>query len=923
MRCGSTRVASIVLSLLALLSACGGSGDGFVPPALLPSGETAQRTLSGTVLQPNGAPLPGVTVTAGNPSNAVTDADGNFIIIDPDLGTIPVLLDGTTAAVSGSTFPELLLLVPVNATGTTVLPPITLPDLDDPASADTDVAVDAGGAATQAFSAESTNKGLRVSGPSGTDITIGGQPAAGSVNLSITPVAPEAVPVALPESAALDAAAFVTIRPAGAQFDTGGGQGLDVRLPNDRGFPVGTPVDIWSFDYDQGQWENRSQETGNQGLVVDLGGGLFAIDSSGVITEGGSHCAVLPIDTSCATTVRGRVIDQNGDPIPGTSLATSLGQLAAAGADGTFSVPNVPAYVVADLPTCTPIAVAIDFTAPVDFGAAMSLVNVPAGTIVSGGITNLGDIVITVPNAGGLAGLVADNGVGVPGAMVNVVGLTTTTITAGASGSFFRTGMLPGDYTASFQFAGDPAPTEVTFAITVNETTTIGLQRSVGTGARSIDVLVLFNEEPDPQPSMPPAAGVKVLLVGSDAGSAAGIVGVTNAAGRVTFDDVDGPFTVTAQLDVAIPGSPGKVGRLASTLLDIQPASGTIGLVLFGFGRALSGAADATLSGTVSNRPVLGPNEELFVDVDSRGEGDLFSSGVQVNPTTGTYTMVIPPGEVLDLLLVHRDSSGTTKSAMLAFGVGPASPEGTVTRDFDYGSSAVIPFDQTVNMTYNNTFSSPFNESVGLSIEDPSAAVREELFFNLGGNALPTTVTIPDVTDSNLAGLEVSVSAWQRRQSAQGNDIEHECDLRLTSTPTALTINFEDTPTVNTPTSGALLTVAQAEMLAIDFASVTGGLPGGLAAVDIESSDTGLAVDRVLWTILLPRSRSSLTLPPTALAMFGPNGNYELFVEVITDSNPPLDFDTAFDEDVAESIQSVVDAATQCWAEYTLSFSTQ
>ena len=215
------------------------------------------------------------------------------------------------------------------------------------------------------------------------------------------------------------------------------------------------------------------------------------------------------------------------------------------------------------------------------------------------------------------------------------------------------------------------------------------------------------------------------------------------------------------------------------------------------------------------------------------------------------------------------------------------------------------------------------SENLDLSIEDPSSALSVELSVSLGGNALPATVTIPDVTDPNLAGFEVFVGAWQRRQIAQGNEIEHECDLRLTSTPTALTINFEDTPTVNTPASGALLTVAQAEMLAVDFEPVTSGLPGGLGIVDIESSDTGLAVDRVAWTILLPRSKSSFTLPRTALAMFGPNGDYELFVEVITNSNPPLDFDAAFNEDVAASIQSVVDAATQCWADYFLSFSTQ
>ena len=921
MRHCCSRVVFFILPFLVLLQACGGGGITAIPSGPQ-SGDTGQRTLSGTVLQPSGAPLPGVTVTAGNPSNAVTDGDGNFIILDPDLGTIDIVFDGATASVPGSTFPELLLQVTVNATGTTVMPPVTMPDLDDPASADTDVAVDSGGTATTAFSAQGTGGDTGVSGPSGTAITIGGQPASGTVNLSITPVAPEAVPVALPESAALDPAAFVTIRPAGAQFDTGGGLGLDVRLPNDRGFPVGTMVDVWSFDYDEGQWENRSQETGNQGQVVDLGGGLFAIDSSGVITEGGSHCAVLPIDGTCATTVRGRVIDQNGDPIPGTSLATSLGQLASAGADGTFSVPNVPAYVVADLPACTRIAMAIDFLAPVDFGAAASTVTIPATTIVSGGVTNLGDIVITVPNAGGLAGLVADNGAGVAGAMVDVVGPTTATVTAGPSGSFFRTGMLPGAYTASFLFTGDPAPTEVAFSITANETTTIGLQRSAGTGARSITVLVLFNETPSPQPTIPPAAGAKVLLVGSDTGSAGGIVGVTNALGQVTFDDVDGPFTVTAQLDLALPWAPDEVGRVASTLLDIQPASGAIGVLLFGFGKEL-GAFDADLSGTVSNRPTLGQDEVLFLDASLRGDEERFFNFAQADPTTGAYTMVIPSGEILDQALTHRDTGGITKAAMLAFGIGPASSGGTITRNFDYGSSAVIPFDQTVSMTYNNAFSSPTSTGVGLTIEDPSTTLRAEKWFGLSDFTLPATVDIADVADSNLSGLKVYLDAYELELPTANAIAEHEYFTRLTSTPTALTIDFEDTPTVTSPAVDATLTVAQARMLPINFASVTGGLTGGFGIVEIYSEDPGVGVDRTQWTILLPRSRSSLTLPPTALPIFGPNGRYELEVEVVTMTGAPLDFDATFNENVAANIQSVIDPDTEYSSRYGINFDTQ
>ena len=42
---------------------------------------------------------------------------------------------------------------------------------------------------------------------------------------------------------------------------------------------------------------------------------------------------------------------------------------------------------------------------------------------------------------------------------------------------------------------------------------------------RPITVLVLLSVEGEPPPSLPPVAGAKVLLIGSDTGSAGGIVG--------------------------------------------------------------------------------------------------------------------------------------------------------------------------------------------------------------------------------------------------------------------------------------------------------------------------------------------------------------------------------------------------------------
>ncbi|MFQ5844201.1 MAG: carboxypeptidase-like regulatory domain-containing protein [Planctomycetota bacterium] len=920
------RLFSTLLPVIVFLPACGG-GDG--RRAVLPqvvSGQTDQRTLSGTILQTDGTGLEGVTVTVGAAATATTDGDGNFIIQDPDAGTVEVKLDGTTAPVPGASFPTLRLTVDVAADGATTLPQaVTLVDLNDPATAQDTVPVDVTGTTTQPLAAAGPGGDLRLDAPAGTVVLIDGAPAAGSVDIRATPVAAADVPMPLaPPGPPLDASSYATIQPAHASFDTGGGLGLDVQLPNLRDFPVGTTVDIWSFDHDVGDWVNRSAQTGNQGVVVDLGGGLTTIDAGGVITEGGWHGGVLPVDGACATTIVGRVVDQNLDPVPGAYIAVSTGQFGTTAADGTFSIPSVPAYVVADLPGCTPVGVTVEVLTPVAYGAVPAAVNVAAGTIVSGGTTDLGDIAVAVPDTGGLVGLVTDNGTGVVGATVDISGPATTTPTTGANGMFFSTGLVPGDYTASFRFAGEPAPTQVTFTVASNEITTINLQRSTGTGGGSVTVLVILEEDDDFGTPGVPAAGAKVLLFGTDAGSAGGILGVANSEGRVTFHDVDGPFTVTAQLDVLVPSTPPGVGRVATSVIDVQPPAGTLGMLLFGFRRSGPPTLDATLAGTVSNRPALGPNEDLVVEARNRGEHDNFLGQVQVDPTTGAYTLAIPSGEVFDAVLVHRGSNGAPISAMLVFGVGPASPAGTVTRNFDFGSSAVIPFDRTVTMTYNNALAAPLNGSVHLGVQDPSIALRADLFLNLGGGAQPATVKIPDVADPNLAGLWVTLSPDQEGQDAAGNDIRVDCDSRLATTPTAFTVTFEDVPTVNSPPSNALLTVAQAEALAVDFDPVTGGLAQGLNLVEIDSvGGTGLAVDETLWTIVLPKGTTSFTLPPTARPMFGPKGSYELLAEAFRFAGPPFDFNVFGDENIEQNVRSILVSVAECNSEYRIFFDTQ
>ena len=921
------RLVPIVLLIVAVFAGCGGGGGlPLAVPAPIESAQTNQRSLSGTVLQFGGTGLAGVTVTVGNPTTATTDPSGNFIILDPPAGPIDVEIDGTTASVPGSTFPILHLTVDVAATGRTQLQPITLPDLSNPASANGTVMTDPGGSGATVGEVVVTAPSLdiQVTVPDATIITIGGAPATGNVNVNVTPVPAADVPMPLsPPGAPVDASAYVTIQPANASFDTGLGQGLDVILPNDRDFPVGTPVDIWSFDHDVGEWVNRTDETGNAGVVVDLGGGVFAIDASGVITEGGWHAGVIAVNLPCATTVSGRVVDQTGAGVPGAHVSVSTGQFGTADENGNFSIPSVPAYVVADLPTCTPIGVTVEILTPVALGAVSSTVGVAAGTVVTGGTTALGDLPVTIPNTGSLTGLVTDSGAGVPGAMVDISGPTTTTVIAGGTGTFFLTGLVPGNYTASYQFAGDPAPTTFSFTIAANEITTINIQKIAGTGSGTVTVRVEYGEAGPFAPTITPASGAKVLLLGSDTGSAAGILGVANSQGEVSFENVDGPFTVTAQIDLTLDG---ESGRFATTLFDITPASGTIGVPILVEGDGAQPTLDATLSGTVSNLPALGANETFDVQVKDQGQDSRFQTGTQVAPD-GTYTLAIPSGEKLNVSFVHLrgDSGGggpaRTVSAILAFDVEAASPGDTATQDFNYNVGR-IDFDQTVTMTYNNEL--PDGGFVNLFIDNPSASPLSEHSFSIGTeNRLPATVHIPDPTDANLAGLRLLFSV-HTSSFPGGLRIDSECEVFISSLPTAITINFEDPPTLNAPADGAVLTRLEAEMLTVDFTEPTGGLANGLNLVFIDSRfDTGLGLDSMSWFIFLPKGATSFTLPPTALPMFSEATDYSVELELARFAEDLGDFSSFVDENVFENITNFFNSIERdCFSDTNPTFST-
>jgi hypothetical protein len=880
------------------------------------SGVSAAKSLSGTVLDGGtGAALPGVMVLVIGGGSAVTDAAGAFIVHEPPMGDIEIEFDGTTATGPGS-YPVLHVLAAVNSTGDTVLMPIVLPDLDDADSANDTVGVDGSGATTEPIAATGADPDIQLAGPTGTVILLNGIPAVTTVDLNVTPVDPANVPMPLvPAGGAVDASSYVTIQPAAATFDngdTGMATGLDVVLPNDRNFPLGAMVDIWSFDHDAGDWVNRSTQTGSQGVVVSDGGGGTVITAAGVIVAGGWHAPVMPIDADCATSITGRVVDDFGQPIPSASISTSTGQFGTSGPDGSFSIPSVPAYDALMLPTCTDPLDAIDVLviSPVAYGAVKVALAVQPGSVVHGGATDVGDVMVSIPSAGSLAGILNDGGSGIPGD-VELTGPTNATLSANAAGTFFTTGLAEGSYTASFTFAGDADATEVGFDITANQVTTIAIQRLRGGGAGSVTVLVLLDASEEDNSDMVPLQGAQVMLVGTDGNSSGGLPGTTDANGEAVFQNVDGPFTVTAQADFVLEG---ETIRLATTVVGVTPASGTIGLAIFldddDDGQP---TPDATVQGTVSNLPALGPFESIQILTNDGG----FAG---VNPMTGAYTMGVPSGETFAVTLVRMDGSEVV-SSMFELGVGPVAPAGALMLDFDMGGSGLIPYDREVDLSYLDTLMAADRTLLELTLFLPTGGdINLALLSFDAGTMKPASVMLPAEDDPNLAAFRNSLLF---SQELFANDEGISCDVFLEGNPIAVQFDMPDLPEITNPAAEALLTLQQAMDLTIAYTPGSNGGEVGFDSIFIGSSEktgSGLGVDFMAWEVLLPSGTTSVQLPPTVLPMFATGIDYELCVEEQRIEGLQFDYDSFFDEDFEANINAIDATADGFCETFTLLF---
>ena len=893
---------------LALASCSGGGGDDGGDGG---GGVVNLETLSGRVAAPGGISLPGVTVEFEGQS-ALTDSNGVFLI--PMIGQLPagprlVAFDGSTATLPG-TFPALEVAIELGAGDTDASLPqlVTLPDLDSLDAGVQSLTVDIDGAVTEAIDLENLAGTIALDGPLGTTISLDGQPAVLGVDFNVTPVPPTEVPMPLPEG--LVGSSFVTIQPGNGVFETPAGGGLGVTLPNDLNLELGTEVEIWSFDRDVGTWVNRSEETGNLGTVVDSGLGQTVVRAEGVITEGGWHSPVVPLDPACATTVTGNVCDPMGNPLPGLLVTTSLGQFTQTDDNGDFEIPSVPAANLG-VSDCPPIGFSVTAMAQPLFGLINSeAVMVLADDVVQGGTTDAGKIELTLSSTGCVTGIVQGM-LEDPGAGITIDGPTPMTLFPGPSGTFQGCGLEAGSYTASVLFSGAPEVATVEFEIFPNQITSITLQGVAGggTGDLTVNVMVSSATGGDPQP----VSGALVFIVGSDPSSTGGLQAISNGAGQAIFNDVDGPFQVTAisETSLEVPFGPDLPFREGATAIDLDPTDGQVNLTLFAnfgdFGTPPDGLPEPGPMGTVSGT-LQGNTENCPAVVTVQTFDDAFSQ--TESGLTDSYSFDIPAGAEFNIFVTLEcgDGNSVTTDAGIFTGLAALSEGESRVMDIDLNGPNFAAFDVTWPLVVNNAQGNEADDiNAELSLFTPGALFAQVAeVLDLDSGPAPQSLDLPDFTSGLLSGFMGGLSYASRGQDLVSGETLTQSTVRVLDTdlPSSIELNLASTPRLAFPVL-PLTTAAPGELM-LGF-NAAAAAPLGLNGFeqitflsdfdDVQVGPDGLPMigTSVIWSVYLERGTTEFDLPPIAEVILEP-GSYSLALGAFQ-ADVPFEYADAFASD--------------------------
>ena len=302
---------------------------GFVASAKA-AGDPAETTISGVVLDNTSRPIEGVTVRLLETEIAVvTDDEGQFKILGAPVGTVQLLVDGSTANRPGS-WPDLELdLVTIAGRDNSPNMPIYLLPID-------------------------LANGLAVSETEGGTLTLTDVPGfalevePGSVTfpggghsgiISVTPVHYDRVPMT--PNFGQQPRLIVTIQPAGARFEPP----ARMTLPNVEGLAPGAVTEMYSFDHDLGHFVSIGPAT-----VSEDGATLTSNPGVGIV-KAGWHCGGDPAVTGAPHACPTCMVCSGTTCIPG--CPASPGGASSTSEAGTALFGAATSCACSDGDTCT------------------------------------------------------------------------------------------------------------------------------------------------------------------------------------------------------------------------------------------------------------------------------------------------------------------------------------------------------------------------------------------------------------------------------------------------------------------------------------------------------------------------------------------------------------------------------------------
>ncbi len=284
-------------------------------------------SISGTVLGPDGSPLPGLFVSVSTASvSTTTDATGRFLIQGVPSGITRVEIDGSSLQYLS----ESLSLVVSDHRDNEIGVPVTL--LQD---VGTDIVF--GNEPAEAVAGEPTtvrtieHDGLRLTIPG--KVTFPNGTNQGRLRLGRIPRESK-LPVSLPAGIYPSVIAFIA--PLGTTFGEAGQNFASLSFPNVDQLPAGTKLDLYAYDRKAAPsaFVKKGDATVNQ--AGDKVEAANLIDVATIWFVG------LPSDSSLVTKVTGRVLDANDKPVSGARVFVR-GRSAATDVNGNFVITSARA----------------------------------------------------------------------------------------------------------------------------------------------------------------------------------------------------------------------------------------------------------------------------------------------------------------------------------------------------------------------------------------------------------------------------------------------------------------------------------------------------------------------------------------------------------------------------------------------------